>query len=128
MRKAMHAALAAGGRVCSWLDGTVTRAQLVAAVDWFQAGRIDVLLVQTQAGGTGLTLTRSHRAVVAELPWTATALFQAVKRVHRISQTVACRADVLQAPGCWLDEAMATVVEGKRRAADDLMDRLTSDS
>ena len=128
VRRAMHAALAAGGRVCSWLDGTVTRAQLVAAVDWFQAGRIDVLLVQTQAGGTGLTLTRSHRAVVAELPWTATALFQAIKRVHRIGTTRTCTADVLQAPGCWLDEAMATVVEGKRRAADDLMDRLTSDS
>jgi hypothetical protein len=77
---------------------------------------------------SGLTLTRSHRAVVAELPWTATALFQAIKRVHRIGTTRTCTADVLQAPGCWLDEAMATVVEGKRRAADDLMDRLTSDS
>ena len=128
VRRAMHEALSSAGRLCSWLDGTVTRAQLKAAVEWMQAGRLDVLLVQTVAGGQGLTLTRSHRAVVAELPWTATALFQAIKRIHRISAVQACTADVLQAPGCWLDDAMATVVEAKRRAGDDLMDRLTTNS
>lgn len=126
VRRIVYAALAAAGRRCSWLDGTVTRAQLKAAMTWFQAGRIDVLLVQTQAGGQGLTLTRSHRAVVAELPWTSTALFQAIKRIHRISQTLACIADVLQAPGCWLDGVMGRVVETKRRVSDDFLDRLTT--
>ena len=128
VRRIMHEALSSAGWRCSWLDGTVTRTQLAAAIKWFQAGWLDVLLVQTQSGGMGLTLTRSHRAVVAELPWTATALFQAVKRIHRIGQAQACRADVLQAPSCWLDEVMATVVDAKRRAGDDLMDRLTTNS
>jgi SWI/SNF-related matrix-associated actin-dependent regulator 1 of chromatin subfamily A len=121
VRKAMHAALAAGGRVCSWLDGTVTRAQLVAAVDWFQAGRIDVLLVQTQAGGIGISLTRATRAVIVEMPWTATALFQAVKRIHRIGQTRECLAEVLYAQNCWLEDAMGRIVGVKNKAASDLM-------
>lgn len=125
-RIAMHAALAHMGFVCSWIDGDVSSAQLRAAREWFQGGRIDVLLVQTQCGGQGLTLTRAHRSVVVELPWTAAALFQAVKRIHRIGQTLACRVELLVSPRCWLDEVLASVVARKERASDELMRLLTS--
>ena len=126
VRQAMHAALTAAGLTCSWIDGTVSAVQLRAAVAWFQAGRIDVLLVQTQAGGMGLNLVKATRAVVVEPPWTATALFQAIKRIHRISQTRACTAEVLVCPGSWLEDAMAAVIGIKRRASDDLLGRLTT--
>jgi SWI/SNF-related matrix-associated actin-dependent regulator 1 of chromatin subfamily A len=126
VRIAMHAALTRAGRVCSWIDGKVTAKQLRAAREWHQAGRLDVLLVQTAAGGVGLTLTRGHRVAICELPWTASSLFQAIKRVHRIGQTRACLAEVLSAQGCWLDEVLATVVETKRKASDELLDLLTS--
>ena len=126
VRRAMHAALAAAGRRCSWIDGTIGRAQLGAAESWFQQGRLDALLVQTQSGGQGLTLTRAHRAAMVELPWTATAMMQAIKRIHRIGQNRACTAEILVAPGCWLEDTMAGVVSTKRRAADDLLDRLTT--
>jgi len=127
VRQAMHTFLVQAGLTASWIDGTVSSGQLRAAVAWFQAGRLDALLVQTQAGGMGLTLTRSRRVVVAEPPWTATALFQAVKRVHRIGQTRSCLADILVCPNSWLEDAMAAVVGIKRRASDDLLDRLTTD-
>lgn len=126
VRVAMHAALARRGRTASWIDGKVTARQLAAAKDWFQAGRLDALLVQTQAGGVGLNLVRACRAVVVEMPWTSAALFQAVKRIHRIGQSHACTAEILSASGCWLDEVLASVVEVKRKASGDLMDRLTS--
>ena len=109
----------------SWIDGTISRTQLRAAKEWHQAGRLHGLLVQTQAGGTGLTLHRSHRVVVIEMPWTATALQQAIKRIHRIGQTVDCTAEILSATGCWLDEVMASVVGVKERASNDLLSRLT---
>ena len=128
VRREMHAALAAAGRQVSWIDGTVTARQLRAAREWFQAGRLDALLVQTQAGGQGLTLTRSHRAAIVELPWTATAVGQAYKRIHRIGQTKACIGEALTAPGCWLDEVMAKVVDRKRRDGDELLALLTSDA
>ena len=128
VRKHVHAWLASYGRTVSWIDGTVTKLQLQAVLDWSKAGRLDALLVQTQAGGQGLTLVESHRAVVAELPWTATAVEQAVKRIHRISQTRACAADILLAKDCWLDDVLATVVERKRRAGDELLALLTSNA
>jgi len=128
VRKEVYARLHWVGRRVSWIDGTVTKIQLQAAQDWFRAGRLDVLLVQTQAGGQGLTLTRSHRGVMIELPWTSTAVEQAVKRIHRISQTVACAADILLAKDCWLDDVLAMVVERKRRAGDELLALLTSNA
>ena len=126
VRARLHEALTGAGMLCSWIDGTVTKPQLVAAKAWFQAGRLDALLVQTQAGGQGLTLHKSHHAVVAELPWTSVAVEQAVKRIHRIGQSKPCVADVLLAEGCWLDEVLATVVDRKRRAGDELLSLLTT--
>ena len=87
-----------------------------------------MLLVQTQAGGVGLTLTRAHRAVIVEIPWTAAALFQAIKRIHRISQVRACRADILLAPACWLDEVLSAVVTVKQKASDALLNLLTTNA
>ncbi len=98
------------------IDRTANETKRLSYVDAFQRGELDILLVQTQAGGSGLTLTRSRRALVLESPWTATALYQAIKRVHRISQTEKVLAEVLFAQGCWLEELMARVVT--RKAAD----------
>ena len=108
----------------SWIDGTVTRPQLAAAEKWFQAGRLDVLLVQTSAGGVGLSLTAACRTVVAELPWTAVAQHQAIKRIHRIGQTRECIADVIRASGCWLEEALAKTIAKKHKAAERLLSLL----
>lgn len=110
----------------SWIDGKVTRPQFAAAMDWFQAGRLDVLLVQTQAGGVGLTLHRANRCVVAELPWTSVALQQAVKRIHRMGQTRQCLAEVLRLRGCWLEDVLAGVVSRKQQASDRFLSLLTT--
>ena len=108
------------------IDGAVSRSKGAAAKADFQAGNLDVLLVQTQAGGMGLTLTRSNRVLVAELPWTSTAIEQAIKRVHRIGQTRACVAEILRVSNCWLEDALAGVVSRKKRASDELMNLLTT--
>ena len=85
-----------------------------------------MLLVQTDAGGVGLTLTRADKAVVAELPWTAVGMWQAVKRVHRITQTREVRADVLRASGCWLEQSLASAVSRKHAASERLLTLLES--
>lgn len=125
VRKGIYESLcAAGHSKVSWIDGTVTRRQLAAAESWFQNGKIDVLLVQTQAGGMGLTLTRANQVVVAELPWTATALWQAIKRVHRLTQGRSVDAKILLANQCWIDQIMAQVVWKKHQSAKAFLDLL----
>ena len=118
----LHAALRARWRV-AWIDGGIQRRQLVAAETWFQAGKLDALLVQIQAGGMGITLTRSNLAVMAELPWTAAAAWQAIKRVHRIGQTRPCWGAVMTCD-CWLMSVMLSVLSRKKSMSQELLDPL----
>lgn len=130
VRKALYGMLGPSGSKfqVSWIDGKITRPQLAAAESWFQAGKLDILLVQLQAGSTGLTLHRSNRVVVAELPWTAMTLHQAVKRCHRLGTKYAVTAEVMRAQGCWLEDILATTVARKHLAAETLLGLLTSSS
>jgi SWI/SNF-related matrix-associated actin-dependent regulator of chromatin subfamily A-like protein 1 len=109
------------GYVVSWIDGKITKTQLSTAEEWFQSGWLDVLLVQTDAGGMGLTLHRSAYCIVAELPWTSVGLWQGVKRIHRIGQTRQCFAQVMRASGCWLEEALASAINRKHQASESLL-------
>ena len=113
------------GLTTGYIDGTIGKNEYGAVIDLFTAGGLDVLLVQIQSGGRGLTLTRANRVVIAEMPWTAVALWQAVKRVHRITQTRPVVADVIIADH-WLDQSMAATVRRKDAAAKRLMELLTT--
>lgn len=52
----------------------------------FQAGKFPLFVGNIAAAGEGLTLTKSCRLLFGEIDWTATAMWQALKRVHRITQ------------------------------------------
>ncbi len=65
----------------------------------FQAGKVDVLIAQIIAAGTGLTLTRSSDALFVETDWTPANVVQAEDRIHRISQDRRVTVTTLLAPG-----------------------------
>lgn len=112
----------------SWIDGKISPKQLTAAEAGFQAGNYDVLLVQTQAGGQGITLHKSHTCVTCEAPWTSMALMQSWKRIHRIGQTHPCTATILKVKGLWLEQIMANIITKKHQASEALLSRLTTTS
>lgn len=109
------------GHRVSWIDGKITPKQLEAAESWFQRGDLDILLVQTDAGGMGLTLTRAARVVIAELPWTSVGMWQAIKRVHRITQIQPVHADIVRAKGIWLEEVLASTISKKHFASEQFL-------
>ena len=55
-------------------------------MDSFQEGKLDVLVCTFGVGSVGLTLTRSHRVVLMDRPWTPGDLKQAEDRICRIGQ------------------------------------------
>lgn len=59
-------------------------------IDAFQAGDLDILLLNTHTAGVGITLTRSSHVVHAEQPWSAAVYHQANGRIDRIGQTATC--------------------------------------
>jgi hypothetical protein len=78
----------------------------------FKTGRVRVLCAQFDSGGIGLNLQMARYSVFAELPWTATALTQALHRTHRIGQSQPTLAHVVTVPGS-LDAAVAGVIMRK---------------
>ena len=52
--------------------------------DCFQNGMFDVMLLQTGAGGVGITLTRACRVIVFDPSWNPSEDAQAVDRAYRI--------------------------------------------
>ncbi|MFM7009086.1 MAG: SNF2-related protein [Betaproteobacteria bacterium] len=61
-------------------------------IDLFQNGDTNVFIGNIDAAGEAVTLTRANILVFAEMDWRATALIQARKRIHRISQVNPCTA------------------------------------
>ncbi len=72
---------------CKYIDGSIPPAKRQLIVDNFQNNdKVKLLILNTQAGGVGLTLTASSNVLFLEDPWTPTEKDQACDRVHRIGQ------------------------------------------
>ncbi|WP_420431494.1 DEAD/DEAH box helicase [Candidatus Poriferisocius sp.] len=58
-----------------------------------------VLIVQQDAGGTGLNLQQANEIILMEPGWSPDLNLQAIKRIHRIGQKEPCRARMFFMPG-----------------------------
>ena len=50
-----------------------------------------------QASSVGITLTKAHKAIFIEYPWSPSIMAQAQDRIHRIGQTQPCEIIYLYA-------------------------------
>lgn len=78
-------AAGAGYRVGYIVGGQAPRVRTANRLG-FQNGEFDLLCVTTDAGGVGITLTRSHTAVFLQRPWALWQAAQAEDRLHRRGQ------------------------------------------
>lgn len=58
------------------------------AIDDFQAGKINFVLVTIAAGGVGLTLTKADKMIFLQRSFSSTAMVQAYSRAHRIGSEI----------------------------------------
>jgi SNF2 family DNA or RNA helicase len=91
----------------------------------FQAGELDVLVLQIDVAGLGLNLQRAGYVVFAELRWTAAAFHQAVARAHRAGQEQHVLAEIVTVPDS-LDEAMIRTIRRKAGEARAVFDQPTA--
>jgi SNF2 family DNA or RNA helicase len=104
--------LEAGGYVVYGFDGSTPSHTRGEQVEAFQKGTFRAaFVVQQQAGGVAITLTRASEIVLVEPDWSPEVNAQAIKRVHRIGQTNPVRARLFKVEGS-LDEG---IMEGLAR-------------
>lgn len=85
----------------AYIIGGMVSSKRMEMVDRFQNGDTNLLLGQIDACGESVTLTRSRYAAIAETDWRGTALYQARKRIHRITQEHPVLIEHLCAPDCF---------------------------
>lgn len=112
----LHAEITRAGFSCGVIDGR-SGTKKTALIDQFQAGELRALIVQTQSGGEGITLTRAARAIVAEPSWTPKDNGQCIARVHRTGQKIDVRASLIALCGS-IDSIILQTLERKKKIID----------
>lgn len=76
------------GRPYRVIDGSTSAAQRTAAENWFQVGGHNgVILLNYQAGGVAITLTKASAMILLSLPLSVIQWEQTLSRVHRVGTT-----------------------------------------
>lgn len=81
------------------IDGSVTQKRRDEAVEQFEAGRLQTLLVQPQSASHGLTLVRGTATIWASPVYNAEHFVQMNKRIYRAGQTQATETILISAKG-----------------------------
>lgn len=102
------------------ITGATTLPQRDRALRDFEAGDCKVLICNTSIGGFGLNLQHACRCIMLDLPWTPSALDQAVARLHRAGQRRSVHVSLL-AVSRSVDARVAEVLRNKRHIVDEII-------
>jgi SWI/SNF-related matrix-associated actin-dependent regulator 1 of chromatin subfamily A len=104
------------GNDCYVITGQTNIKERDKAVKGFQVGKRPVIILSYGAGKEGLTLTKSHVMLQAEIHWEAIVMSQAEDRIHRVGQAEECLIKVYYIPDS-LDTYILGLVNEKTRVA-----------
>lgn len=89
----------------------------------FQEGDSQVILLNIQAGGVGITLTSAHKMIINDLPWTTGELVQVEDRICRSGQTAEFSTIYyLSAVGADIEENMIDLLTCKSNSINNVVD------
>lgn len=101
------------GKTVDTVMGEDSRLEKNRAVEDFQSGLLDVILLNLHAGGVGITLHRSSHMLMVQQYWSPAVMEQAMARIIRIGQVAKCvNIAHLFAPGT-IDEQIMESLEEK---------------
>lgn len=103
------------------IDGSVPADMRAKAVEKFQNGVTNLIIMNIVAGGVGITLTRANQVVFGEYSWTYAENSQAIARAYRKGQKekVVVHNFIVNNS---IDEKIFNVVRGKKKLHESLME------
>jgi intein/homing endonuclease len=102
---------------CPKITGDVGADRRGEIVDEFQNGEHDLLVLNIQAGGVGITLTEASNVAFVEIPWTFAQVEQAEDRAHRFGQEDSVNIYFLLANDT-IDREMFSLIRQKKVISD----------
>lgn len=110
-----------GDIACSIRGGMGDKAKQ-QAVDDFQEGKKTVCLLNLQAGGVGITLTKAHTMIMCDYDWTPANMTQVEDRICRTGQEHLCNIEYLYFPDSVLDNTFIEMITDKSELIDKIVD------
>ena len=107
---------------CLKIVGGMSDKQKQATIDEFQNGSAQVIVLNYEAGGVGVTLTSSSTMLMNDLPWTTGSCEQAEGRIWRAGQTKTAMIYYIMAVGCPMDERLIDMIVYKSQTINRVMD------
>lgn len=92
------------------------------AIEEFQKGEPQVMVMNIIAGGVGVTLTRAYNMVINDFDWVVGNITQAEDRICRGGQTELCNIYYLYADGADMDETMVNILSEKSETINAVVD------
>jgi len=96
-------------------------------IDKFQRDDQTKIMVISEAGGVGITLTAAFNMLVIEYPWTPGKLDQVVDRIHRMTQKFAVIIHYMMAVNT-IEERLGKIIDEKRIVTTSVLDGTKADS
>ena len=107
---------------CCKVVGGMTDKAKQAAIDAFQKGDKQVILLNIQAGGVGITLTKSHIMIFNDFPWTTGELTQMEDRICRTGQDETCIIYYMVSEDVEMEQKLAETLTSKSRTINAAID------
>lgn len=102
---------------CPRITGDVSTSEREDIIEEFQDGQHQLLVLNIEAGGVGITLTEASNVAFVEIPWTFAEIEQAEDRLHRFGQTDAVNVYFMLADDT-IDREMFDLVRKKKVISD----------
>ena len=98
---------------CVKLVGGMSDESKDNAINDFQNGKPQVMVMNIIAGGVGVTLTNAHNMIINDFDWTPGNITQAEDRICRSGQTECCNIYYMTADGADMDEVFTETLTNK---------------
>ena len=108
---------------CLKLVGGMSDKTKQATIDEFQNGDIQVIVLNYEAGGVGITLTAASTMIMNDLPWQTGHVDQAEGRIWRGGQTKTAMIYYMTAVGCPMDEKLVDMIVAKSQTINAVVDQ-----
>jgi len=112
-----------GDNAC-FIRGGMTDNAKQQAIDDFQSGKKKVCILNTIAGGVGITLTKAHNMIICDYDWTPANMTQVEDRICRNGQTEPCSIYYLYCEEAVLDRVFIDMITDKSANIDSIVDKM----
>lgn len=107
---------------CCEIRGGMSDSAKQKSIDDFQSNKVQVCILNMQAGGVGITLTAAHTMIIVDYAWVPSDMIQVEDRICRSGQKESCMIYYVYCINSTLDSTFIDMISDKSENIDLVVD------